>query len=58
MAKARQSYESGSLPKKKGVTVCGKQPDSTLWAISHDLFIDEVTGICYWIIATYWQLQS
>ena len=44
MAKARDCYESGGLPKKIGVTVCGKQPDSNIWAISRDLFIDETTG--------------
>ena len=45
MAKVRQCYESGGLPKKIGVTVCRKQPDSNIWAISPALFIDETTGI-------------
>ena len=45
MAKARQSLCDGrGIPKKKGVTVFGRQPGSSIWAISPDVFIDEQTG--------------
>ena len=48
MAKARQSFHNGSgIPKKKGVTIFGRQPDSSIWAISPDIFIDEQTGSKY-----------
>lgn len=35
----------GGLVKKKAVTILGKQPGSTIWALGHDLFIDETTDL-------------
>ena len=33
------------LPKKKAVTILGKQPCSTIWALGPDFFIEETTGL-------------
>ena len=34
----------GGLPKKKAVSILGKQPGSTVWALGPDLFLDETDG--------------
>ena len=45
MRKVRQAArQEGGLPRKKAVTVLGKQPDSCLWALGPNLLIDETTG--------------
>lgn len=43
MTKVRHFHPEG-VPKKKGIMMCGKQPESTIWAVNPNLFIDEATG--------------
>lgn len=45
MSKARQAVLNGGLSKKVGVTIIGKQHDSGVWAVTPDIFIDEVSGM-------------
>lgn len=46
MTKAKQSLsDRRGIPKKKGVTVFGRQLESSIWAISPEIFIDEQTGM-------------
>jgi len=48
MMKAKETIRRpGGLPKKMAVTILGKQPNSTIWALGPDLFIDEVTGAAF-----------
>ena len=45
MKKAREALRSTTgLPMKQAVTILGKQPDSTIWALGPNLFIDDTTG--------------
>lgn len=46
MKKAKDALNRpGGLPKKKAVTILGKQPGSTIWALGPDIFIEETTGL-------------
>ena len=54
MKKAKEAFNcSGGVPKKIAVTILGKQPGSTIWALGPEFFIDETSGklsICISII--------
>ena len=45
--KTREAMLSGGIPKKVGVTIIGRQCDSNVLALSHNTFIDEVSGMHY-----------
>jgi len=48
MIKSKEAIRCpGGLPKKMAVTILGKQPNSAIWALGPDLFIDEVTGAVF-----------
>ena len=52
MMKARKAMHSpGGLVRKCAVTVLGKQPGSSIWALGPDIFIDEDTGTSVFVIA-------
>ena len=45
MKKAKEAFSRpDGLPKKIAVTVLGKQPGSTIWALGPDFFIEETSG--------------
>jgi len=58
MMKARLSHRSTRIPKKSGVTICGKQPKSNIWAVTSDLYINELTGMLIIIFMYLVQVQQ